>query len=68
MTPTERNAVLEEAAGVCERDVDWPAFGKVGIEQWDGGPDAVRDYRIGIVSARAIAASIRALKEQEPTA
>jgi hypothetical protein len=57
-----RNAALEEAAKVAERDVDWAGFGKRDIEQWDGGPDAVRDYRLGIVAARSVAASIRALK------
>lgn len=55
----ERLAERERCAKVAERDVDWAAFGKRDIEQWDGGPDAVRDYRIGIAAGRAIAAAIR---------
>jgi hypothetical protein len=58
--------VLEEAAKVAERDVDWSLFGKRDIPQWDGGPDGIRDYRIGIAAGRAIAAEIRALKSSEP--
>ena len=50
---------IERAAKVAERDVDWSAFGKRDVGQWDGGPDSLRDYRLGIVSGRAIAAAIR---------
>ena len=60
---TISNAALEDAARAAERDCDWTAFGKAGIEEWDGGPDGVRDYRLGIRAGRAIAAAIRALKE-----
>lgn len=52
-------AERERCASLAERDVDWSAFGKNAIEQWDGGPDAVRDYRIGIATGRTIAAAIR---------
>jgi hypothetical protein len=58
-----RNKALEDAARAAERDCDWTAFGKAGIEEWDGGPDGVRDYRLGIRAGRAIAAAIRALRE-----
>lgn len=64
MLTTQRKNALEEAARVAERDVDWACFGKKGIEQWDGGPDAVRDYRLGIVAGRSIAATIRALAQK----
>lgn len=60
---TVRNEALEDAARAAERDCDWTAFGKAGIEEWDGGPDGVRDYRLGIRAGRAIAAAIRALRE-----
>jgi hypothetical protein len=54
----------ERAAQVAERDVDWSRFGKGEIhEAWEGGPDAARDYRIGIVAGRAIAAAIRNTKD-----
>jgi len=56
-----RSLAIEECAKVAERDADWSAFGKAGFEPWENGPDSVRDYRIGISSGRAIAASIRAL-------
>jgi hypothetical protein len=49
----------EQFAKVAELDVDWVNFGKRDIPQWDGGPDAVRDYRLGIVAGRAIATAIR---------
>lgn len=49
----------EAAARVAEMDCDWVGFGKAGLEQWDGGPDVVRDYRLGIRAGRAIAAAIR---------
>lgn len=50
----------EEAAKIAERDVDWSRFGKGEIhEAWEGGADAARDYRLGIVSGRSIAAAIR---------
>ena len=60
---TISNAAFEDAARAAERDCDWTAFGKAGIEEWDGGPDSVRDYRLGIRVGRAIAAAIRALRE-----
>ena len=59
---TISNAAFEDAARAAERDCDWTAFGKAGIEEWDGGPDGVRDYRLGIRAGRAIAAAIRAMK------
>ena len=62
--------LIEQCAEVAGRDVDWVRFGTGAIEQWDGGPDAVRDYRLGIAAGRAIAAAIRALaaEESEPCA
>ncbi len=54
-------AVREAAAKVAERDVDWTTFSKRGLEQWDSGPDAGRDYRLGIRIGTVIAAAIRAL-------
>lgn len=51
----------ESAAQIAELDCDWSAFGKSSLPEWDGGPDGVRDYRIGIATGRAIAAAIRAL-------
>lgn len=60
---TYARALKELRAKVAERDCDWLAFGKAGIEQWDGGPDAIRDYRLGIRAGRSIAAAIRALKD-----
>ncbi len=60
-----RRAVIEECTQLAERDVDWSRFGKAGVGQWDGGPDDVRDYRIGIATGRTIAAAIRALNPSE---
>lgn len=62
---TAREDALEEAAQVAERDVDWSAFGKAAIEPWEKGQDSLRDYRLGIVSGRAIAAAIRSLGEKK---
>ncbi|MGF6157824.1 hypothetical protein M2267_003083 [Ensifer sp. KUDG1] len=62
-----RRKGLSEAAGIAELDADWSAFGKKDIEPWDTGPDAVRDYRLGIVAGRAIAAAIRAKAEDTRT-
>lgn len=62
-----RRKGLGEAAGIAELDADWSAFGKKNIEPWDTGPDAVRDYRLGIVAGRAIAAAIRAKAEETRT-
>ncbi|WP_374290134.1 hypothetical protein [Paenirhodobacter enshiensis] len=56
----------EAAAQIAERDCDWSAFGKAGIPEWDGGPDGIRDYRLGIRVGRAIAAAIRALPAAQP--
>lgn len=64
LSQSDRSAVLEEAAEVAERDADWSAFGRGNIEQWQGGPDGARDYRLGIAAGRAIAAAIRKLKER----
>lgn len=61
---TAREDALEEAAQVAERDVDWSAFGKAAIEPWEKGQDSLRDYRLGIVSGRAIAAAIRSIGEK----
>lgn len=52
-------AERERCARIAERDADWPRFGKTSVEAWENGPDDARDYRIGIVSGRAIAAAIR---------
>ncbi|NSZ57823.1 hypothetical protein FY145_07235 [Agrobacterium tumefaciens] len=60
-----RGKALEESAQVAERDVDWSAFGKRDIQPWENGNDSVRDYRLGIATGRAIAASIRALQSEE---
>ena len=60
-----RAKALEESAQVAERDVDWSAFGKRDIQPWKNGNDSVRDYRLGIATGRAIAASIRALQSEE---
>ncbi len=60
-----RAKALEEAAQIAERDVDWSAFGKRDIQPWENGNDSVRDYRLGIATGRAIAASIRALQSEE---
>lgn len=50
----------EEAAKIAERDVDWTRFGKGEVhEPWENGPDDARDYRVGIVAGRSIAAAIR---------
>ena len=57
--------IIDRCAEVAGRDVDWVRFGTSAIEQWDGGPDAVRDYRLGIAAGRAIAAAIRALIQKE---
>ena len=59
-----RDAALEEAAKLAARDADWTLFGKRDFEheQWDGGRDAVRDYRVGIQTGQTIAAAIRAIK------
>ena len=57
--------IIERCAEVAGRDVDWVRFGTGAIEQWDGGPDAVRDYRLGIAAGRAIAVAIRALIQKE---
>lgn len=62
---TAREEAFEEAAQVAERDVDWSAFGKAAIEPWEKGQDSLRDYRLGIVVGRAIAAAIRSLGEKE---
>jgi len=53
--------IIELCAETAALDVDWASFGKREIEQWDGGPDAVRDYRLGIAAGRSIATAIRAL-------
>ena len=53
--------IIERCAETAALDVDWAAFGKRDIEQWDGGPDAVRDYRLGIAAGRSISTAIRAL-------
>lgn len=61
-TRPTRQAAIEEAARVAERDVDWTGFAARRIdEQWEMGPDGARDYRVGIAAGRAIAAAIRAL-------
>lgn len=60
-----RTKALEEAARLAERDVDWSSFGKRGLQPWEGGVDDVRDYRLGIVAGRAIAAAIRALATKD---
>lgn len=62
-----RRKGLSEAAGIAELDADWSAFGKKDIEPWDTGPDAVRDYSLGIVAGRAIASAIRAKAEETRT-
>lgn len=63
IAPTGTGDLIEKeaAAQIAERDCDWSAFGKSSLPEWDGGPDGVRDYRIGIATGRAIAAAIRAL-------
>lgn len=53
--------IVERCAETAALDVDWTSFGKREIEQWDGGPDAVRDYRLGIAAGRSISTAIRAL-------
>lgn len=63
--PAIERAALERAAVVAEGDADWSAFGKTNIEPWDTGPDAIRDYRLGIATGRAIAARIRSLIPKE---
>lgn len=63
-TDAVRRAALEEAARIAELDADWSRFGKGDIEPWGNGPDGVRDYRLGIVTGRSIAAAIRALATQ----
>jgi len=50
---------VDACAVIAESDVDWSNFGKANIEQWDGGKDEVRDYRLGIATGRTIAAAIR---------
>ncbi|MCD4660431.1 hypothetical protein [Agrobacterium sp.] len=60
-----RDKAIEEAAQVAERDVDWSAFGKKDVQPWENGNDSIRDYRLGIATGRAIAASIRALQSEE---
>ncbi|HEV7319443.1 MAG TPA: hypothetical protein VGO04_12645 [Ensifer sp.] len=62
-----RAGAFREAAAVAELDADWSAFGKKNLEPWDTGPDTVRDYRLGIVAGRAIAAAIRAKAEETRT-
>lgn len=52
-------AERERCAEVAERDADWSKFGKKEIDQWEGGPDGARDYRLGIAAGRAIASAIR---------
>ena len=52
-------AERERCARVAENDVDWSRFGKRDLEPWETGMDGIRDYRLGIVAARAIAAAIR---------
>ena len=61
--PTGTGDLIEKeaAAQIAELDCDWSAFGKSSLPEWDGGPDGVRDYRIGIATGRAIAAAIRAI-------
>lgn len=50
---------MKRAAEIASRDADWSRFGKREVhEPWEGGPDDARDYRIGIVAGRAIAAAI----------
>lgn len=61
-----RRSAFEEAAKVAERDVDWTVFGKRDLEQWEGGPDSHRDYRLGVRVGRAIAAAIRAIANTPP--
>lgn len=63
IAPTGTGDLIEKeaAAQIAELDCDWSAFGKSSLPEWDGGPDGVRDYRIGIATGRAIAAAIRAL-------
>ena len=55
---------LEKAAGIAEQDTDWTGFRKQGFDQhqWEGGPDGIRDYRLGIATGATIAAAIRSLK------
>lgn len=49
----------KRCAEIASRDADWSRFGKKEVhEPWEGGPDGARDYRIGIVAGRAIAAAI----------
>ena len=63
-----RKEALEEAAKVAERDADWTRFGKQEVvQQFEGGYDSIREYRLGIIAGRAIAAAIRALASKEPT-
>lgn len=50
---------MKRAAEIASLDADWSRFGKREVhEPWEGGPDDARDYRIGIVAGRAIAAAI----------
>lgn len=50
---------MKRDAGVAASDVDWTTFSKRDIEQWDGGPDTGRDYRLGIRVGSVIATAIR---------
>lgn len=52
-------AERERCAEIAGRDVDWTRFGKRDLEPWESGRDDIRDYRLGIVTGRAIAATIR---------
>lgn len=59
------NEAIEQAAKIAEIDADWTAFGKPKTFQFKDGPDAVREYRLGLVAGRAIAAQIRRLKKPQ---
>ena len=52
----------DAAASIAESDTDWSAFRRDDIEPWDTGPDAIRDYRLGIATGGVIAAQIRRLE------
>ncbi|MBT0778028.1 hypothetical protein [Paracoccus sp. pheM1] len=52
----------DAAASIAESDTDWSAFRKANIEPWDTGPDAIRDYRLGIATGGVIAAQIRRME------
>lgn len=50
---------IERCAKVAERDVHWTRFGQADLDPWEGGADGYRDYRLGIIAGRSIAAAIR---------